>query len=69
MYSVRKELGASLMAQTVKSLSAMWETWVQSWIGKIPWRRKCKPTPVFLLEEFHGQRGLIGYGPWGCTNE
>ena len=25
------------------------------WVGKIPWRRKWQPTPVFLPEEFHGQ--------------
>ena len=30
---------APLMAQLVKNLSAMWETWVQSLVGKIPWRR------------------------------
>ena len=24
------------------------------------------PTPVFLPEEFHGQRSLVGYCPWGC---
>ena len=29
------------------------------WIRKIPWRRKWQPTPVFLPEEFHGQRSLI----------
>jgi len=23
-------------------------------------------TPVFLLGEFHGQRSLAGYSPWGC---
>ena len=23
------------------------------------------PTPVFLLGEFHGQRRLAGYSPWG----
>ena len=28
--------------------------------------RKWKPTPVFLLEKFHFQRSLAGYGPWGC---
>ena len=22
--------------------------------------------PVFLPEEFHGQRSLAGYSPWGC---
>ena len=36
------------------------------WIGKIPWRRKWQPTPVFLPGESHGQRSLAGYSPWGC---
>ena len=36
-----------------------------SWLGKIPWRRKWQPTPVFLLQESHGQRSLAGYSPWG----
>ena len=26
------------------------------WAGEIPWRRAWHPTPVFLPEEFHGQR-------------
>ena len=33
------------------------------WVGKIPWRRKWQPTPVFLSEKFHGQRSLAGYSP------
>ena len=24
------------------------------------------PTPVYLPGEFHGQRSLVGYSPWGC---
>ena len=51
--------GASLVAQTVKRLSAMQETWV----GKIPWRRKWQPTPVFLPGKSHGLRSLVGYCP------
>ena len=35
------------------------------WIGKTPWRRKWQPTLVFLPGEFHGQRSLVGYSPWG----
>ena len=31
------------------------------WIGKIPWRKKWHPTPVFLPGELHGQRNLMGY--------
>ena len=29
------------------------------WVGKIPWRRKWQPTPVFLPGESHGQRSLV----------
>ena len=36
------------------------------WVGKIPWRRKWQPTPVFLPGESHGQRSVVGYSPWGC---
>ena len=32
--------------------------------GKIPWRREWLPTQLFLPVEFHGQRSLVGYGPW-----
>ena len=35
------------------------------WVGKIPWRRKWQPTPVFFLGESHGQRSLAGYSPRG----
>ena len=35
------------------------------WVRKMPWRRKWQPTPVFLPGEFHGQRSLVGYSPWG----
>uniref|UniRef100_A0AAF6ZFL5 RasGEF domain family member 1B n=1 Tax=Bos taurus TaxID=9913 RepID=A0AAF6ZFL5_BOVIN len=31
---------------------------VELWVGKIPWRRKWQPTPVFLPGEFHGQRSM-----------
>ena len=34
-------------------------------MGKIPWRKKWQPPPVFLLGELHGQRSLAGYNPWG----
>ena len=33
----------------------------------MPWRRAWQPTPVFLPGEYHGQRRLEGYIPWGCT--
>ena len=33
--------------------------------GRFPQRREWLPTPVFLPGEFHGQRSLLGYSPWG----
>ena len=30
------------------------------------WKLTWQPTPVFLPGEFHGQRSLAGYSPWGC---
>ena len=53
------------MAQTVKNLPAIQESWVHPWVRKIPWRRAWQPTPVYLPGEFHGQRSLVGYSPWG----
>ena len=37
------------------------------WIGKIRWRRKWQPTPVFLLEKSHEQRSLAAYSLWSRT--
>ena len=31
-----------------------------------PWKREWLLTPIFMLGEFHGQRSLVGYNPWGC---
>ena len=53
------------MAQTVKNLPAMQETWVQPLGWENPWRREWLLAPVFLPGEFHGQRSLVGYSPWG----
>ena len=36
------------MAQLVKILPAMQETWFDPWVGKIPWGKDRRPTPVFL---------------------
>ena len=35
------------------------------WVGKISWRRKWQPTPVFFPGKSHGQRRLAGYSPGG----
>ena len=36
-----------------------------AWAGKMPWRRKWQPTPVFLSGKSHEQRSPAGYSPWG----
>ena len=35
------------------------------WVGKIPWRRKRQPTPIFLPWKSHEQGSLVGYSPQG----
>ena len=55
-----------LVAQLVKRLPAMQETWVRSLGWEDPWRRKWQPTPVSLPGESHGRRSLVGYSPQGC---
>ena len=41
--------------------------WFHPRVWKIPWRRACQPTPVFLAGESHGQKSLAGYSPYHCT--
>ena len=57
--------GASLVSKSVKKPPAMQEIRVQSLGQEDPWRGAWQPTPVFLPGEVHGQRGLLGYSPWG----
>ena len=54
---------AFLIAQLVKNLPAMRETWVWTLGWEDPWRRERLPTPVFWPGEFHGL-----YSPW-CHKE
>ena len=51
---------ASLVAQLVKNLPAMRETWVRSLGWEDPLEKEWLPTPVFWPGEFHGL-----YSPWG----
>ena len=41
------------------------KTWFDPRVGKIHWRRKLQPKPVYLPGKSHGQRSLVGYSPWG----
>ena len=52
---------ASLVAQLIKNLPTMQETWVQSLGWEDLLRRERLPTSVFWPGEFQGL-----YSPWGC---
>ena len=50
----------------VKNLPAVQETWVNLWVGKIPWRRAWQSTPVFLPGESpQTERSSQATSPWG----
>ena len=53
-------------SSAIKNLPAMQEMRVWAWVRKILWGRNWQAPPIFLPGEFHGQRSLVGYSPWGC---
>ena len=59
-------LGTSLVAQMIKNLPAMKETWVQSLVRKDPFEKSMatNSSPVFLPGKSQGQKNLLGYSPW-----
>ena len=55
----------SLVAQTVKNLPAMGETWVRSLGWEEPLEEGSgNPLQDSCLENPHGQRSLVGYSSW-----
>ena len=57
-----------MVAQTVKNLPTMQETWVQylGWDDSLEEGGHGNPLQYSCLENPHGQRSLMGYSPWGC---
>ena len=53
------------MAQRLKCLPAMQETWVQSLGWEDPLEKEMATSPVFLPGESHGRMSLVGYSPRG----
>ena len=53
------------MAQTVKHLPAMRETWVQSLGQEDPLEKGMATHSSILAWRSLGQRSLAGYSPWG----
>ena len=56
---------ASLVAQLVKNLPTMQETWVRFLSWEDPLEKEMATTLVLLPGESHGQRSLAGCCPWG----
>ena len=54
------------MALTVKNLPARQETWVGSLDWEDPLEKGLATHSSIPPGEFHGQRSLLGYSPWGC---
>ena len=64
-FSAQPSLGFPGGSEGQESASGVRRPGLGPCVRKIPWRREWLPTPVFLPGEFHGQRNLVGYSPWG----
>ena len=62
------QVQASQVAQWVTNPPAMQET-QETQVQSPGWEdtlgRAWQPTPVFVPEQLHGQKNLVGYSPWG----
>ena len=55
-----------MVAQMIKNLPAMWETWVPFLGWEDPLEKgMTTPSSISCLENLHGQRSLAGCSPWG----
>ena len=56
------------MAQMVKNLPAMWETWARSldWEDSLEEGMATHSSILAWRINPHEQRSLAGYSPWGC---
>ena len=57
--------GSFLAGSVVKNLPAMQETQVQSLGWDDPLKKEMATHSSILPEKSYGQRGLVGYSPWG----
>ena len=46
---------SSANAEDIRDLDSIHGVW------KTPWRKAWQPIPIFVPEESHGQRSLVGY--------
>ena len=54
------------MAQTVKRLPTVWETWVRSLGQEDLLEQAMVIYSSTLAGKSHGRRSVAGYSPWGC---
>ena len=66
LWSIIDLLGLPLWLSGKESACQCKRHRLNPWTGKIPWRRKWQPTPVFLPRKSCGRRSLANYSPWGC---
>ena len=57
---------ASLVAQMIKNWPTKQETQVQFLGQEDPLEKRMATHSKCLTGEFHGQRSLVSYSPWGC---
>ena len=60
---------ASLVAQMVKNLPAMQETWVQSLGWEYPLEEGMATHSSILARNPQGQRSLVSYSPWAAKSQ
>ena len=58
-------IGASLVAQRLKRLPPMQETWVRSLGWEVPLEKEMVTHSSILTWGIYGQRSLVGYSPQG----
>ena len=58
--------GLSRLLISKESACQLRRLWFDPCVGKIPWRRKWQPVPIFLPGKSQEQRNLAGYSYWGC---
>ena len=55
-----------MVAQMVKNLPVVWETWAQSLGREDPLEEEMANHSSIFAQRIHRQRSLVGYSPQGC---
>ena len=58
-----------MIAQLVKNLPTVQETWVQSLVQEDPLEKEMATHSASLPGKSHGQRSLACYSPWSCRSQ